>query len=40
MTVPSGALADVGENVTVTIGDQKQTTTAGGDGKWSVKLRR
>ena len=30
--------ADAGEKVTVTLGDRKVATTAGANGKWSVKL--
>jgi len=30
--------ADAGETVTVSIGDESQTTTAGKDGKWRVEL--
>jgi sialate O-acetylesterase len=37
-TVPVWGWADVGEQVTVAIGDQKQTATAGSDKKWMIKL--
>jgi sialate O-acetylesterase len=36
--VPVWGWADPGEQVTVTLGSQKQTATAGADGKWMVKL--
>lgn len=36
--VPVWGTADAGETVTVTLGSQKQTATAGADGKWMVKL--
>ncbi len=36
--VPVWGTADAGEAVTVTIGETKANTTAGADGKWSVKL--
>jgi sialate O-acetylesterase len=38
MAVPVWGTAKPGENVTVTFGDQKQSTTAAADGKWMVKL--
>jgi sialate O-acetylesterase len=38
MAVPVWGWADPGEQVTVTIGDQKQTATTGDDKKWMVKL--
>jgi len=31
--------ADAGEEITVTLGDQKAVTKAGDDGKWSVQLK-
>lgn len=37
-TLPIWGTADGGEQVTVTLADQKQTATAGPDGKWMVKL--
>ncbi|OHB50573.1 MAG: hypothetical protein A2Y10_10235 [Planctomycetes bacterium GWF2_41_51] len=36
--VPIWGWADPKETITVTIGSQKQTATAGADGKWMVKL--
>ena len=36
--IPVWGWADPGEEITVTLGDQKQTATAASDGKWSVKL--
>jgi len=36
--IPVWGWADPGEQVTVTLGDAKQTATAGADGKWSVTL--
>ena len=39
MPVPVWGTADPGEAVTVTFRDQKQQTTAGDDGKWTVKLQ-
>ena len=33
-----GARPEPGEKVTVSLGDQTRTATAGSDGKWSVKL--
>src|SRR3954471_20737508 len=36
--VPVWGWADPNERVTVTIGEQKQSATAGADGKWSLKL--
>lgn len=36
--VPVFGSASAGESVTVTMNGQKKTTTAGADGKWSVKL--
>jgi sialate O-acetylesterase len=38
MAVPVWGFADPGEQVTVSIADQKQTATAGADRKWMVKL--
>ena len=38
MEVPVWGWADPGESVTVKFADQTQTTTAGTDGKWMVKL--
>src|ERR1043166_5052155 len=38
MAVPVWGTADVGEAVTVTLGGDKQTATAGADGKWMVRL--
>src|SRR3954449_11642098 len=38
MPVPVWGWADPGEQVTVTVGDQKQSATASPEGKWSVKL--
>lgn len=37
-SLPIWGWADPGEEVTVMLGDQKATTTAGADGKWMVKL--
>ena len=37
--LPIWGTADVGEEVTVSIGDNKASTKAGADGKWSVKLK-
>jgi len=37
-TVPVWGIADPGEAVTVTFNNQKQTATAGANGKWMVKL--
>ena len=37
-TLPVWGKADPGEKVTVTLGDQSETATAGQDGKWQVKL--
>lgn len=37
--IPIWGTADAGEEVTVSIGDNKATTKAGADGKWSVKLK-
>ena len=37
-TVPVWGWADAGEKVTVTIGGQSKSTTAGKDGKWRVDL--
>ena len=37
-TLPIWGTAAAGEAVTVTLNDQKQTATAGPDGKWMVKL--
>src|SRR5947209_5740376 len=39
-TVPVWGWADPGEQVTVTLGGQTKTATAGQDGKWIVKLDR
>ena len=39
MPVPIWGTADAGEDVTVSIGDNKAATKAGADGKWSVKLK-
>lgn len=36
--IPVWGWADPGEGITVALGDQKQATTAGSDGKWCVKL--
>jgi sialate O-acetylesterase len=36
--LPVWGLADPGEKVTVTVGSDTATATAGADGKWSVKL--
>ncbi len=36
--IPVWGWADPGEQITVTLGDQKQAATAGSDGKWCVKL--
>jgi len=38
MPVPIWGTADPGQKVTVSFRDQKKETTAGEDGKWSVKL--
>ena len=38
MKVPVWGSADPGEQVAVTLGGQKQTATAGRDGKWAVRL--
>ncbi len=38
MNVPIWGFADPGESVTVKFADQTQTTTAGQNGKWMVKL--
>lgn len=37
--LPIWGKADPGEQVTVTLQDQKQSATAGADGKWSVTLK-
>ncbi|TXT31192.1 MAG: sialate O-acetylesterase [Planctomycetota bacterium] len=37
--IPIWGTADAGEDVTVSIGDNKATAKAGADGKWSVKLK-
>lgn len=37
--IPIWGTADAGEEVTVSIGDNKATATAGGDGKWMIKLK-
>ncbi|WP_395740557.1 sialate O-acetylesterase [Prosthecobacter sp.] len=39
VTVPVWGWADKGEKVTVALGGQTQTATAGGDGKWRVDLK-
>src|ERR1700690_2093521 len=38
MPAPVWGWADPGEQVTVSIADQKQTATADADGKWTVRL--
>ena len=38
-TLPIWGKADPGEQVTVTLNDQKQSATAGADGKWSLTLK-
>jgi len=38
MSVPVWGTAAPGEQVTVTLGDQKQSAAAGADGKWMVRL--
>lgn len=38
MPVPVWGTADPGETVTVTLGRQKRSATAGADGRWMVKL--
>lgn len=38
MPVPVWGTADAGEKVTVTLGKQKQSTIAGSDGRWMVRL--
>ncbi|HOB74636.1 MAG TPA: sialate O-acetylesterase [Phycisphaerae bacterium] len=38
MPVPIWGTADAGEEVTVTLGDQKKTVTAGQDGRWMVRF--
>ena len=38
VAVPVWGAADAGEQVTVTLGDAKQSATAGADGKWMVRL--
>ena len=35
---PSGARADPGERLTVTLGEASRTVTAGRDGAWRVEL--
>lgn len=37
-SIPVWGWADAGEQVTVTLGDARQTATAGADGKWAVQL--
>ena len=37
--LPIWGTADAGEDVTVSLGDNKASTKAGVDGKWSVKLK-
>jgi len=37
-SIPVWGWADAGEQVTVTLGDARQTATAGADGKWAVAL--
>lgn len=37
-TIPIWGWAEPGEQVTVSLGGQSQTATAGADGKWTVKL--
>lgn len=39
MPITIWGTADAGEDVTVSIGDNKASTKAGDDGKWSVKLK-
>ncbi len=39
-TVPVWGWADPGEGVTVSIGNQSESTKAGADGKWKVKLAK
>ncbi len=39
LPLPIWGTADAGEEVTVSIGDNKASTKAGADGKWSVKLK-
>jgi sialate O-acetylesterase len=39
-TLPIWGKADPGEKVTVTLGDQTESATAGKDGKWMVKLHK
>ncbi|MGD0091272.1 MAG: 9-O-acetylesterase, partial [Planctomycetota bacterium] len=36
--VPIWGTADAGEDITVTLGEQKATAKAGADGKWKVQL--
>src|SRR6202142_662711 len=38
MPAPVWGWADPGEQITVSIADQKQTATADADGKWTVRL--
>lgn len=38
--VPVWGWADPGENITVTLQDEKKTATAGPDGKWMVRLNK
>jgi sialate O-acetylesterase len=39
MALPIWGTADAGEAVTVSIGDNTASATAGADGKWSIKLK-
>src|SRR4051812_33982300 len=39
LPVPIWGTADAGEQVTVTFGTQKQTTSANASGKWKVSLQ-
>ena len=39
LPLPIWGTADVSEEVTVSLGDNKASTKAGADGKWSVKLK-
>ena len=39
LPLPIWGTADAGEEVTVSLGDNKASTKAGADGKWSVKLK-
>lgn len=40
LAVPIWGWADAGETVTVTMADRSQSTTADGDGRWSVRLKK